>query len=201
VQILHQFQGGPEIFSCAFPGTAPQPTTNVATFSRMSHRVSQKGEMMGERGPLPRSRHLKALSGERHDRVAPKGLKAQPKRPRMPSWLSSYAKEVWKEIVPELDKLGLISELDRGALVGYCEAAAAHRAASEILNRDGLTVQGYRGSVVKHPAWQIAKDAASQMLSFGGALGLSPAARARLHSPIDEDAQDEDFVPPWMRNE
>jgi P27 family predicted phage terminase small subunit len=90
--------------------------------------------------------------------------------------------------------------MDRGALVGYCEAAAAHRAAIELLNRDGLTVQGYRGSVVKHPAWQIAKDAASQMLSFGGALGLSPAARARIDLPEDEEIE-ESFVPPWLRGE
>jgi hypothetical protein len=76
----------------------PQPSKNVAKFPRISHRVSQKGQMMGERGPIPRSKHLKVLSGERQDRVTPKGVKARPRKPRMPSWLSPFAKECLQEV-------------------------------------------------------------------------------------------------------
>jgi P27 family predicted phage terminase small subunit len=56
------------------------------------------------------------------------------------------------------------------------------------LAANGLTSEGYRGQIKKSPAHQIARDAASLMLTFGARFGLNPLDRQRLNMPAPESA-------------
>ena len=97
----------------------------------------------------------------------------------------------WGRIVPELDRLGLLTKVDRAYLVAYCEAWATFNAAREAMAEYGPLVAGRDGGLVKNPAAQVMRDAADLMLKFGSRFGLSPSDRTRLSVPSEsEDGPD-----------
>ncbi len=55
--------------------------------------------------------------------------------PDSPAWLWAEAKKEWKRITPELEKYGLVSQIDRAALVLYCQAWAEYVWAKNMLSR------------------------------------------------------------------
>ena len=142
---------------------------------------------MGQRGPLPQPDNVRRLRGNPGGRkTAPR---PQPVRaiPAVPGWLDREAKAEWKRITPELNRLGLLSRLDRGVLALYCDAWSKWVSARGSI--DALIVQGTKGDR-KHPAWQIYRDAASMVASLAKELGTSPNARLRMELP-EADSGDE----------
>ena len=102
----------------------------------------------------------------RTDAATPPGNK----KPRCPAWLSDRAKKRWAEAVPGLHQRGLICELDRDALVMYCQTYATWERLVRHA-RDGVpdrltTVQE------KHYTMIVSRLAAD--------LGLTPAARTKI---------------------
>lgn len=144
---------------------------------------------MGARGPLPA--RLSVVRGNPgHRPPAPPSLKPAPGRPSAPTWLSREAKAEWRRVVPPLDQLGLLAKIDRAVLAMYCDAWGRWVSLGRQLTAEGETVVGYRGSVVKNPAWQLYRDAAAMCLALARELALTPAARLRLSMP-EVDAGDE----------
>lgn len=139
--------------------------------------------------PARKPHRLKVLKGGNaaaHEppRNPPRPL---PKAPSCPRWLSKEARAEWRRIVPELERIGLISELDREALAGYCDAVYRRRRAIDLLDRGGLLVPGYREALRKSPAWQIYRDAGEIVRMWARELGLTPAARLVLEIPEPQD--------------
>ncbi len=79
-------------------------------------------------GPPPKPRKLKLLEGNRGKRSLDLD-EPQPKlgAPSMPDDLSPYAAEAWADLVPKLDRMGLLTEVDGPALRVLCEAISQHR--------------------------------------------------------------------------
>ena len=103
-------------------------------------------------------------------------LATSPGEPAKPAWLSSIAAHVWDEVVGELSDIeGLLTPLDGPALACYCHAHQRLHEAREILQRDGLIIDGRR-----HPALMIEAKAIEQISSIGQRFGLSPTARSNL---------------------
>lgn len=137
-------------------------------------------------GPLPKPSHLKVLNGNPGNRP----LNEQEPRPAQgeplkPSWLEGRAASAWDELVPELARIGLLTVVDGHALAVYCEAWATYVQASEVVRKEGVLIESYRGGMAKNPAAQIMRDSADLMMKVGGQFGLSPATRARLQVPDD----------------
>jgi P27 family predicted phage terminase small subunit len=111
--------------------------------------------------------------------------------PDMPSWLPPVAKRRWRELVPELDRAGLLSRLDQSVLVVHVLAWARFRQASEAVAELGVVIPGTKGPR-KHPALQVVREAEATLIRSGRELGLSPAARQGLDVAIvdDDDADD-----------
>jgi P27 family predicted phage terminase small subunit len=106
------------------------------------------------------------------------------------SAIALEAKAEWERIAPHLAKLGLISQIDRAALVRYCFWWAVGLAASQRILELGEaalvneTPSGYKQMGV----WmQIAKSADAEMKAYLVQFGMSPAARARV-TPADPQA-------------
>lgn len=96
--------------------------------------------------------------------------------PAKPNWLSPIAARVWDEVVGELSEIeGLLTPLDGPALACYCHAHQRMHDAREILERDGLILDGRR-----HPALMIEAKAIEQITAIGQRFGLSPTSRASL---------------------
>lgn len=151
---------------------------------------------MSIRGRKPKPTHLKVLQGNPGKRPLNKNEpKPEPRAPYCPRWLSKRAKEEWKRIVPELEKLGLLTKIDMAALAGYCQAYARWREAEEILEREGLTMEHTNKAgatnVSLHPAFFAAQKYLAQMKAFATEFGLTPSSRSRINLP--EQKEEDEF--------
>lgn len=88
----------------------------------------------------------------------------------------------WARVGAELLVLGLVSEIDRAALAGYCFAWERALKAQRKLKREGDTVTTTRGNVVQHPALGIYNRAMKQVRDFALEFGMTPAARRKVDS-------------------
>lgn len=151
------------------------------------------------RGRKPKPTRLKVLEGNPGKRKLKNVPKPDPKVPGCPYWLSPRAKNEWRRIVPELEKLGLISQVDRSALAGYCEALATVKIATAAIHehyrRTGKLTTTYtnaRGAEneIPIPELKIARDAWLLVHRFATEFGLTPSSRERFDLPeqheIDE---------------
>ncbi len=146
------------------------------------------------RGRKPKPTRLKVIGGtyraDRHGNV--RGAEPMPRRgrPQCPSWLSGEAKSKWRKIVPELDRLGLLTVIDGDCLAAYCEAWAEFRSATETLAADGYTVATGNGGVKAHPAVARQRSAWKAMREFASLYGLDPSSRTRLTVQAEIDQFD-----------
>jgi P27 family predicted phage terminase small subunit len=119
----------------------------------------------------------------------------QPDRtpPTCPAWLLPEAKREWRRVVPELERLGLITLVDRAALAGYCQAYAQWRRAEEAL-KEGLTYeylgQNFKAKIELRPEAAVAQKYLSQVRAFCAEFGLTPSARGRMSVPGQPAEQD-----------
>ena len=128
----------------------------------------------------------------RKDRHGARGLDVSGELPVCPPWLSATAAKEWHRLLPELDRLGIISKTDTGVLAAYCMAWGKLRSTELILRKQGLVIRcGVDGTSRKpHPALTIQRTAVAELRQLAGELGLSPTARERLSG--DDDAGDPD---------
>lgn len=103
--------------------------------------------------------------------------------PKAPDHLSPEALEEWDRITVELEKLGLVSQIDRAALAVYCQAYGRW-----VHAENQLTELGDKGLIDYSPngykqisVWlQISNRAVDQMKSFLTEFGMTPSARSRV---------------------
>jgi phage terminase small subunit len=178
---------------------------------------------MGQRGPkaLPANVHM--LRGNASKKPLAQLIdEFQPEVeiPSYPSWVWPEAKKEWKRISTELERYGLISKLDRSALVLYCQAWAKMVWAEQMLGRamkaaelarvqaedagleytggDGIMVKTANGNFTYSHHWVVGKQAAQQVKDYLALFGLSPSHRSsvtasnnRQASLFEEGTQDE----------
>ena len=93
-------------------------------------------------------------------RKKPRGLYA-------PSWLSKEANAVWRRVTKSIEGIELLDNIDTEMLAVYCDANAKYKvlAKQTTLGEDDVKALQAYARLIK---------------SYADALGLSPAARARL---------------------
>jgi P27 family predicted phage terminase small subunit len=115
-----------------------------------------------------------------------------PKCPEPPAFLSSFARDEWWRVAPELWALGLLTVLDTASLAAYCYSYGIWREAAEALarvaDRDeqmrGLLIRTQAGDARRNPLVKIAADAAADMVRFANEFGLTAVARSRLAAGV-----------------
>jgi len=178
---------------------------------------------MGQRGPQPLPANVHLLRGNPSKKSLASitdEFKPEVEIPSFPSWIWPEAKKEWKRISVELERYGLVSKLDRAALVLYCTAWARMVWAEQMLTRamkdadkkraeaeargeeyqggDGLMVKTANGNFTYSHHWVVGKHAAAQVKQYLELFGLSPSHRAgvrtsdnRQSSLFEEASQDE----------
>jgi P27 family predicted phage terminase small subunit len=132
---------------------------------------------------------LRILEGNPGHRPIDKNTpKPAPIRPTCPSWLLPEAKREWRRLAPELERLGLLTTLDRATFACYCESWAWVRRCEAIIAQEGQVVAGHRGIMKKHPLLSALNAATDSMLTVAREFGLTPQARTRIQvSATPED--------------
>lgn len=98
-----------------------------------------------------------------------------------PEWLSAHAQEVWRETITTLEDEGRpLNRLNMQAFTGFCDAAGLVRECSEVLARDGMTIDGGREGLKRHPAVTTRISALNALRSFAIELALTPGTAARI---------------------
>lgn len=148
---------------------------------------------MARPGPAPEPTHLKVIKGNPGKRPLPKNEpKPRPVPPEMPAHLNGPAKKEWQRVVPILDRLGILSEVDGAALAGYCQCYARWAQCEKRLEKKGLTFTTPSGYVQQRPEVSMAQKYLQLVKAFCAEFGLTPSSRSRIELP-DPDEDDDDL--------
>lgn len=160
---------------------------------------------MGTRGPQPLPANVHLLRGNPSKKSAAELLddfNPEVEIPSAPKWVWPEARKEWRRLGAELHRYGLISKLDRAALVLYCQAWAKLVWAETMLSRamataeenrleaeakgdvwkggDGIMVPSPNGALVYSHHWVVQRRAAQEVHWYLQSFGLSPASRGRV---------------------
>ena len=133
---------------------------------------------------------LKILNGiERKDRINQNEPKPELVLIPCPEYIrnDTIAYNEWNRIVPELYKLGLLTNIDRATLELYCTQYSIYRRSYETINEEGLVTTNISNGDKAHPSTQIAREAAKIIKAIAVEFGLTPSSRSRISLPKESD--------------
>lgn len=145
---------------------------------------------------------LKILEGNRGRREIKEGPKFKPVTPECPKWLSREARKEWQRLAPELERLGMLTEADKGDFAAYCQAYARWMQAEQAVDRYGLTFETRhiemaedgntfeRISIRPRPEVLQAHRERMSMMRLGALFGFSPSDRGRM--ALNQTSDDEE---------
>lgn len=156
------------------------------------------------RKPIPT--HLKLLRGNPGHREInksepkPDAFSAQP----APDWFDDYARQEWERRAAQLARIGVLSELDDGALTALCVAWSRWMKAEDALSKfaakdrvtHGLMVKttgkvdkdGNQsgGNAIQNPLVGTANTAMANYVKLAVEFGMTPSSRARVTTGKDD---------------
>lgn len=145
------------------------------------------------RKPIPTN--LKILNGNPGKRPLPQNEpKPQPVAPKRPTWLTGEGRKMWERLVPRLETLGLITNIDGEAFAAACQCWKTFVDCQKILKKEGLTyiytnTQGAENEVAR-PQVAIGQKALDQFKGFCVEFGLTPSSRTRIEVHVDDETED-----------
>lgn len=150
---------------------------------------------MGQRGPQPKPTALKLLEGNPGNRRLNRNEVQPVGRLERPSHVTGPAAEEWDRVINSMPP-GFYTAADVPTLVTYCIAWVLYRNAVAVIARKpeeggGMEAKGSQKQPVAHPLLAEVKGFSKLILQCGDRLGMSPAARARLEAPDNEDPHGE----------
>ncbi len=149
---------------------------------------------MGTRGPPPTPTNILDMRGSWRSKRNPSEPQPERGRPRCPRWLDPEAKAAWRHLVPQLDRMGVLTKVDGNALARYCQLWGRWRKAEEFIrdHGDSYLAKDSEGKVKGlkcYPQVRMANQLAEQLLRLESHFGMTPSARSRIEVP-QQDAQD-----------
>ena len=133
------------------------------------------------RGRKPKPTHLKLLEGNPGHRPI-NGTEPKPpgELPTCPSHLSPTAKAEWKRLARDLNRIGLLTLVDRAALATYCQSYGRWVEAERKLQETPPLLKTPAGYIQLSPWLTIANKERELMARYMAELGLTPSSRSRL---------------------
>ena len=147
---------------------------------------------MAQRGRKPKPTAIKELEGNPGKRqLNANEPKPERKAPECPEWLEDDAKAEWYRLAEQMERLGILTEVDMAAFAGYCQSYARWKAAEEFISKNGAIVKTPSGYWQQVPQVSIAQQYLKDMQKFCEQFGLTPASRSRIVSDNGKDESDE----------
>lgn len=113
--------------------------------------------------------------------------------PAPPTWLGREAKAEWRRVVPELERLRLLSRVTRASLTAYCQTWETFVLATQLLAKEGLVIEAKQG-LLSHPAVGIQRAAGAELRRWAVEYGLTPASEQKVKAPEVADGEDDAIV-------
>ena len=76
---------------------------------------------MGKRGPAPTPTAVLRLRGTYRKHRSRREPTPDSTAPECPDWLDDQAKEAWAQVLPQLERMGVMTGIDGNALARYCQ--------------------------------------------------------------------------------
>jgi P27 family predicted phage terminase small subunit len=147
---------------------------------------------------MPRPRkpdHLKIIEGDREDRINRAAPVPNLSGIEPPVVLSDRARGFWDKLAPDMKSKGILTDWDLPALAQACDCLAMYWEFRELLEASKESghgpyiAQGAAGGKIKHPYWQMMRDAQAMALQILSRFGMTPADRSKI------SAKDADGIP------
>ena len=113
-------------------------------------------------------------------------------RPDPPLHLNPIARKKFRDVARQLDEAGLLSLLDRDLLTCYCATWYQWRKVQDLLKLESAIITNSNNCIQKNPAWNVSLECVREMRACLSAMGMSPAAREKLH--FDEAEEVDPFA-------
>lgn len=143
------------------------------------------------RGRKPKPTKIKELEGNPGKRAL---NKKEPKPelliPSCPAHLKGEARKEWNRIVKELHALGILTNVDRAALVVYCTAWADYVKACNKLEKEGYVIISDKGGMYQNPWVALQKRSMDQIMRFAAEFGMTPSSRSRVRVEKEDPAEE-----------
>ena len=118
--------------------------------------------------------------------------KPAPIAPKCPAWVNPEGKRHWKYIAPKLLRLGLLTEIDGGALACACNEFGEYIQLRRIIKSKGsrtfMTDTGYEAAI---PEISIANKALANYKNLLTEFGMTPSSRSRIDIKLPGEEKDD----------
>ena len=140
---------------------------------------------------------LKVLEGNKGKRKLPQNEpKPTPNAPDMPDFLDDRARDEWKALEPELNRVGVLTRVDGMAFAGYCQAVSDVIRLTNELREVGETFTSDSGYIQQRPQVAMLHKTWDRLDKFARQLGIGAEHRAHIEvkkpdeqsDPLDEIA-------------
>jgi phage terminase small subunit len=157
---------------------------------------------MGKRGIPPAPTALKVLHGVKPSRINQAEPKPDAGEVLPPRVLDPRAQAIWDRLAPDMIRKGVLTPWDVDSLRDVLldgrrepgrgrrrrEARDQHAPPWSARRSTGRCIYDLR----KNPAWQVARESATLIVTLGGRFGLNPSDRSQLSmGEASRDADDD----------
>jgi P27 family predicted phage terminase small subunit len=133
------------------------------------------------RGRKPKATIIKLVTGNPGRRpLNAQEAKTQVAIPSPPELLKGEALREWRRITVLLKDVGLIAQLDRAILAGYCKAWERWIECEKMLETTGLIIKAPNGYPMYSPYLAASNKALDQVRQYAEQIGLSGSSRSRI---------------------
>lgn len=106
--------------------------------------------------------------------------------PTPPAWIDKIAAAKWRELAPELHRIGLLTVCDCDTFAILCQAFAEVVAATKLIAKYGRTFESQTGAVGQHAAVGMQRTAMEKYAKFSAMFGMSPESRSGMQVNVDK---------------
>lgn len=145
----------------------------------------------GRKRNLNHTNHKKPEQDQNKEALIEQNNKQEPLPKEPPAYLSKYAKNLWKILVPELLKQGLITKSDQTNLEMFCSQYHEYREAYAAIKKYGTIYEDDNNIIRKNPAVNVVDTCAKNIRSLGMTLGVDFNSRSQFLDMKKDDGKDE----------
>ncbi|MGV8986049.1 MAG: phage terminase small subunit P27 family [Cypionkella sp.] len=133
------------------------------------------------RGRKPKPTAIKVLEGNPGKRpVNPAEPQPPGSQPDAPPHLCAEARAEWDRLAESLNRIGLLTQIDRATMAAYCQCYGRWVEAELKLSETPPILRMPSGYIQQSPWLTISNKQLELMARFMAELGLTPASRSRL---------------------